>query len=152
MTQTVYLGLGSNQGDRAKTLAEAIEALNALGQVIAQSSFVETKPYGFVSDFMFLNAVVALRTDLSAQELLQKTQAIEKAFGRKTKSKKGVYSDRPLDIDILFYGDDIIETETLTIPHRELHKRDFVLIPLMEIAPELIHPKLKQTIKELASR
>ncbi len=149
MSIKVYLGLGSNQGNRAEILAEAIKELEAFGQIIAQSSFIETEPFGFVSSLLFLNAVVCLETDLSAYALLKETQAIEKAFGRQQKSKDGIYSDRPLDIDILFYGSELIKNSELIVPHKELHKRLFVLEPLAEIAPKLIHPVLNKSIEEL---
>ncbi len=145
MSVSVYLGLGSNQGNRAEILSKAIKELEAFGQVIAQSSFIETEPFGFVS----LNAVICLETDLSALSLLKETQAIEKAFGRQQKSKDGIYSDRPLDIDILFYGSELIKESNLIVPHKELHKRLFVLEPLREIAANLIHPLLNKSIEEL---
>ncbi len=149
MSVKVYLGLGSNQGDRALILGKAIKSLEKLGQVTAQSSLLETKPFGFVSNHLFLNAVVCLDTELSPLELLEATQSIERELGRQHKSKNGAYSDRPIDIDILFYGDEIIKDDALTIPHKELHKRLFVLEPLMELAPNLQHPVLKEAINDL---
>ncbi len=149
MPATVYLGLGSNQGDRHDLLSRAIEKLKDLGYIKAKSSFIETEPLGFVSSSCFINAVICLETDLSPYELLDKTQTIEKSLGRKTKSKDGIYSDRPLDIDILFYDTLILDDVELTIPHKELDKRLFVLEPLMEIAPLFPHPILGKTIQEL---
>ncbi len=149
MLVQAYLGLGSNQGDRALILNKAIRCLSKLGQVTEQSSFLETKPFGFVSRNFFLNAVVCLETSLSPLELLEQTQAIEKALGRMHKSKNGVYSDRPIDIDILFYGSELVDEVKLTIPHKELHKRLFVLEPLAELAPNFEHPLLKKTIEKL---
>ncbi len=149
MSVKAYLGLGSNQGDRALILRKAIESLGELGRITARSSFLETKPFGFVSRNFFLNAVVCLETELSPAELLKETQAIEKALGRQHKSKNGIYSDRPIDIDILFYGAEIINEDSLAVPHKELHKRLFVLKPLLEIAPKLQHPILKKSVEEL---
>ncbi len=149
MSVKAFLGLGSNQGDRALILAKAIKSLGELGQITAQSSLLETKPFGFVSSHLFLNAVVCLETELKPLELLEQTQSIEKALGRLHKSKNGVYSDRPIDIDILLYGNEVIEENQLTIPHKELHKRLFVLEPLMELAPNLLHPVLNKSINDL---
>ncbi len=149
MPVKVYLGLGSNQGDRALILSKAVEDLAELGQITAQSSLLETKPFGFVSTHLFLNAVVCLETELSPWELLKETQSIERELGRLHKSKNGIYSDRPIDIDILFYGREVVEENKLTIPHKELHKRLFVLEPLMKLAPNLQHPILKQSVREL---
>ena len=152
---TVYLGLGTNIGDRRLNLTRAIELLSlALGKCIAVSRFIETAPWGFESSNSFLNCAAAFETELQPTELLDTTESIERELGRTVKSQGGNYSDRIIDIDILIYGDEIIETERLTIPHPLMHKRDFVLQPLAEIAPDVVHPVLDKSIilllKELA--
>lgn len=146
----VYLGLGSNTGDKEQTLMRAIDLLSlALGSQPTLSSIIESEPWGYESDNSYANCVAAFDTALTPTQLLDTTEAIEKQLGRTQKSINGVYSDRTIDIDILFYGDEIITTPRLTIPHPLLHKRDFILSPMKEIAPELIHPLLKATIEEL---
>ena len=150
MKKRIYLGLGTNLGDRLENLTRAIEALSlALGTCKAQSSFLETEPWGFESDNGFLNCVVAFDTELTPTELLNTTERIERELGRTVKSTGGNYHDRLIDIDILLYGNTVIESERLTIPHPLMHLRDFVLMPLAEIAPDAIHPTLGKSIKEL---
>jgi 2-amino-4-hydroxy-6-hydroxymethyldihydropteridine diphosphokinase len=137
----VYLGLGTNSGNRTENLTRAIEELSlALGNCTAQSSFIETEPWGFNSNNKFLNCVVAFETGKAPMEVLEITERIEYKLGRTTKSAGGVYHDRIIDIDILLYGSETISTERLTIPHPLMHLRDFVLAPLAEIAPDTIHP------------
>lgn len=149
---TVYLGLGTNIGNRKENLTRAIEALSlALGPCTAQSSFIETAPWGFDSENAFLNCAVAFETELAPLELLDTTESIERELGRTTKSSGGIYHDRVIDIDILLYGSEIIETPRLTIPHPLMHLRDFVLEPLSEIAPHAIHPTTGKSIEELTA-
>ena len=149
---TVYLGLGTNIGNRKENLTRAIEALSlALGHYTALSSFIETAPWGFDSENAFLNCAVAFETELVPQELLDTTESIERELGRTTKSNGGVYHDRVIDIDILLYGSEIVETPRLTIPHPLMPLRDFVLEPLAEIAPHAIHPTSGKSIEELAA-
>ena len=129
----VYLGLGSNLGDRHAQLLAAIELLaQRVGRLVRCSSFIETAPWGFVSEHPFLNAVALFRTTLSPRELLTVTQDIERQLGRRQKSD-GTYHDRPIDIDILLYGDAVIDEPDLKIPHPLMHERDFVMRPLNEI-------------------
>ncbi len=129
----VYLGLGSNLGDRHAQLLTAIELLTQrVGRLVRCSSFIETAPWGFVSEHPFLNAVALFRTTLSPRELLTVTQDIERQLGRRQKSN-GTYADRPIDIDILLYGDAVIDEPDLKIPHPLMHERDFVMRPLNEI-------------------
>ena len=152
MTQEtiIYLGLGTNSGNREENLTRAIEKLSlALGNCIAKSSFIETEPWGFCSNNKFLNCAVAFKTAKSPIELLDTTEDIERKLGRTTKSSGGIYHDRTIDIDILLYGNEVVKNERLTIPHPLMHKRDFVLIPLCEIAPETLHPTFKKTISLL---
>lgn len=144
--KTVYLSLGSNLGDRAGAIAEAIEALGELGTVKAVSSFYETEPVDFTRQPWFLNAAVAMETDKLPRQLLAAIHRIEAKMGRKRKVAKG---PRVIDIDILMFGSSIIESRELTVPHAAMHERRFVLEPLAEIAPDLRHPVLKKTVHEL---
>lgn len=130
----VFLSLGSNLGDRSKNLESAISLIGSrAGDVTAVSSFIETKPVGFKSENRFVNCAVRIVTALDPFELLRITQQIERELGRTTKSVGGVYSDRTIDIDILLYGNAVIDTPELKIPHPQMRKRDFVMIPLREI-------------------
>ena len=135
----LYLSLGSNQGDRELNIEHAVSMLNIeLGKPYkAISSLLETEPWGFESDNSFLNAVCGVCTDLSPEETLRTTQEIERTLGRLKKSVNGVYSDRIIDIDILLFDDWQINTPELTIPHPLMWERDFVKIPLKEIAPDI---------------
>ena len=148
---TVYLGLGTNIGNKKENLTRAIEALSlALGHYTALSSFIETAPWGFESENTFLNCAVAFETVLLPEELLGTTERIERELGRTVKSTGGTYHDRVIDIDILLYGNETIDTPRLTIPHPLMHLRDFVLEPLAEIAPEVVHPTTGKSISRLA--
>ena len=135
--EELYLSLGSNLGDRDELLHRAIARIEErVGAVQRGSSFIETKPWGFNSEHPFLNAAVMVMTTLSPIECLDATQQIEREMGRKLKSKNGKYHDRPIDIDLLLYGDQTISTPRLTIPHPLMLERDFVMIPLREIMPD----------------
>ena len=146
----VYLGLGSNLGNKEANLNNAISLLSTkVGRILRQSSFYVSKAWGYVSENDFLNAVVLIETDLSPSDLLHETKNIEKHIGRKEKTVGNGYSDRIIDIDILFYNDEIINHRNLKIPHPLIIERDFVLTPLTEIAPDFVHPINGKTIKEL---
>ncbi len=135
---SLYLSLGSNLGDREDMLRRAIALIEErVGAVQRVSSFIETEPWGFESEHPFLNAAVMVRTTLSPIECLDATQQIERELGRKKKSKGGIYHDRPIDIDLLLYGDLKLSTPRLTIPHPHMYERDFVMIPLREILPSI---------------
>ena len=135
----VFLGLGTNLGDREANLKAAVEEINKrVGEVTSLSAFYVTEPWGFESTHSFLNAVCRIDTVLTPYEVLAVTQDIERMIGRTKKSINGCYSDRPIDIDILIYDDCRLSTPDLTIPHPLMHKRDFVMKPLEEIAPELV--------------
>ena len=147
---TVYLGLGTNIGNRTENLTRAIEALSlALGHYTAVSSYMKTAPWGFDSDNAFLNCAVAIETDLLPEDLLDTTERIERELGRTIKSNGGIYHDRIIDIDILLYDSIIVETPRLTIPHPLMHKRDFVLEPLAQIAADTVHPTTGKSIELL---
>lgn len=144
----IFLGLGTNLGDRRSNLVAAQFSLSErVGEIIRSSDNYESAPWGFHSDHYFLNNVVEMTTTLSPVELLAATQAIEKLLGRTVKSSHG-YTDRIIDIDILFYDDQIIDLPELKIPHPFILERDFVYIPLCQIAPNLVHPVTGQPIKE----
>jgi len=147
---TVYLGLGTNLGDKEANLRTAIYKLQErIGKQVSLSSFYETAPWGFESDHSFLNAAIGLETSLSPIEILHITQEIEKELGRTKKSVNGSYSDRLIDIDILLYDTLVLQTPELTIPHPLMTERDFVMKPLIEIAKNVIHPTRQKTLSEL---
>ncbi len=130
----IYLGLGSNLGNRKENLAYAIRLIGErVGKVLRVSSFIETEPWGFESENTFVNAVIQCETDLTPRQLLGSTQKIEREMGRQKKSTDGGYSDRCIDIDILLYDDLRVDEPDLQIPHPLMLKRDFVMIPLREI-------------------
>ena len=132
----IYLGLGSNLGDKSQHLQTAIDEIEKrIGPVVRRSAFIESDPWGFESDNTFVNAVIAVDTDMQPMEVLRSTQAIEKEMGRTHKSTYGNYSDRIIDIDILLFGDIKVDTPELTIPHPLMNERDFVTIPLKEVMP-----------------
>jgi 2-amino-4-hydroxy-6-hydroxymethyldihydropteridine diphosphokinase len=145
----VYLGLGTNLGEKERNLNDAVAVLLLeVGAIICQSMFYASKPMGFESENEFLNQVVLIETYLSPFELLTKTQEIERNMGRIAKSSNS-YSDRLIDIDILLYDNLIIDQPTLKIPHPLMAERDFVLIPLAEIAPDFVHPVFGRKIDEM---
>lgn len=147
---TVYLGLGTNLGNKEANLRTAIYKLQErIGKQVSLSSFYETAPWGFESDHSFLNAAIGLETNLSPIEILHITQDIEKELGRTKKSVNGSYSDRLIDIDILLYDTLVLQTPELTIPHPLMTERDFVMKPLIEIAGNVIHPTRQKTLSEL---
>lgn len=149
----VYLSLGSNLGDREQQLKQAIRFIDErIGEVVRQSSFIETEPWGFQSDHRFLNAAICCLTDKTPREVLQLTQQIERDLGKteahatqrapqpSSLSPQPSYYDRPIDIDILLYDDWKISEPDLKIPHPLMHQRDFVMIPLKEIMTEQTNP------------
>ena len=147
---TVYLGLGTNLGDKKVQLRTAVNEIEKrIGRIMILSAFYTTIPWGFTSEHTFLNAACAVETSLNPYELLSVTQDIEKNLGRNHKSVDHHYADRLIDIDILFFDQIIIHEADLQIPHPLLTKRDFVLKPLVEIAPDLVHPINHLTIRKL---
>ena len=147
---SAYIALGSNLGDREGTLRSAVDALRQLGSVDAISSFYETAPVGLVEQPDFLNAVIALRTALPPQELMAALLRIEQQHGR-DRSVSVPKGPRTLDLDLLSYGDVVMETPTLTLPHPSLAERRFVLVPLTEFAPQWRHPVNGKTAAILLS-
>jgi 2-amino-4-hydroxy-6-hydroxymethyldihydropteridine diphosphokinase len=146
----VFLGLGTNMGNRAENLSKAVECIEfEIGRVLKTSSVYETEPWGFHSEEQFLNMVVKVETKLGPAELLTKILSIEAFLGRKRKEKQ--YVSRIIDIDILLYEDQIIDDGNLKIPHPLMHERRFVLEPLCEIEPDLVHPVLRKSIRDLLS-
>ena len=146
----VYLGLGTNLGNKEQNLRMSVQKIEErIGKTVSLSAFYVTAPWGFASDNSFLNAVVCVETPLLPLEVLKETQAIERELGRTSKSMGGVYSDRLIDIDLLLYGDTIMDEEGLILPHPLMVERRFVMEPLAEIAPDVMHPVLHKTMKEL---
>lgn len=147
MSETVYLSLGANLGDRAANLRQALRQLGEVGTLKAVSSFYETEPVETRGDQpWFLNCAAAIETELSPIEFLGRTLALEQVLGRRRTHRVG---PRTLDIDIVFFGNAVLHTTELTVPHPALERRRFVLEPLAEIAPDLRHPILKKTVREL---
>ncbi len=146
MPTTAYISLGSNLGDRAANIRHAVEQLHGLGEITAVSSIYETEPVEFTEQPWFLNSVVALSTDLTPSELLSSMLGIEQNMGRVRRQPKG---PRLIDLDILLFGSLVVNTSELTIPHPAMHERGFVLQPLAEIAPDAVHPLLKQPVSRL---
>jgi 2-amino-4-hydroxy-6-hydroxymethyldihydropteridine diphosphokinase len=146
---TVYLGLGSNLGDRQGNISRALKLLHPAVQVELVSSFYETEPVGYLDQPRFINAVCRGSTVLTPRELLHRVKEIERKLGRTPSFPN---APRPIDIDILLYGSQVIRSPELTIPHPRLQERAFVLLPLAEIAPQLVHPVSQARIEELAQR
>jgi deoxyguanosine kinase len=146
--KTVFLGFGSNMGDRYENLKEALSmTVKNIGSLISVSPVYQTEPWGFKADTDFLNMVICIETQLTVTGLLGRILMIESGMGRLRNVSR--YSSRVIDIDILFYANEIINREGLVIPHPRLHERRFVLQPLSRIAPDLVHPLFKKTITGL---
>jgi 2-amino-4-hydroxy-6-hydroxymethyldihydropteridine diphosphokinase len=146
MPSRVYLSLGSNVGDCASQLLSALARLETTGRVVAVSSFYETEPVEFTPQPWFLNCAVELESSQTPEQLMDSILLIEQEMGRRRLQKKG---PRTIDIDILLFDDAVVNSSELTIPHPALHQRRFVLKPLAEIAPDVLHPVLKKAVREL---
>ena len=144
----IILSIGTNIGDRQANIANAITALGQIGKVVTVSPIYTSEPWGFESENGFYNIALILETSLSPLDLLYATQQIERDLGRTAKTTTS-YTDRIIDIDIIDYNNQTIDTQALTLPHKLMHKRNFVLYPLADIAPNWQHPILKLTATEL---
>lgn len=144
----IILSIGTNIGNRKQNIKNAVKALDEIGKVTTISPIYSSEPWGFESENGFYNIALIIETSLSPLELLKETQRIEKELGRTAKTTTA-YADRIIDIDIIDYNNQIINTQTLTLPHSLMHKRNFVLYPLTDIAPNWQHPTLKLTALEL---
>ena len=146
----VYLGLGTNLGDKEQNLRMSVKKIEErIGNVVSLSAFYATAPWGFSSENSFLNAAVCVETTLLPLQVLEETQRIERELGRTEKSVNGLYADRLIDIDLLLYDDRVMDAEGLVLPHPLMTERRFVMEPLSEIAPDVVHPVLHKTMKEL---
>jgi len=140
----VFIGLGGNIGNKPENFIRAHELISKkLGKIISKSSIYETPPWGFHSEHLFWNQAVYIETILEPLELLWRIKEIEEMFGLKSKEER--YTNRAMDLDILYFDDDFLEDKDLTIPHPRIHERKFVLVPLVEIAPDFKHPLLRMT-------
>lgn len=148
MNHTIYIALGTNLGDRPANLRAALRALPTAVTIIEESPVYETPPWGYKDQPAFLNMVIKAETDLEPESLLKYLKQLEAELGREQNFRWG---PRLIDLDILFYDDLAIDTPPLVIPHPRLHERAFVLVPLMDIAPNFVHPKIQKQINELAS-
>ena len=146
-----YIGIGSNLGDKVRNCREAIERIGAAGEnkLVGRSSLYRTEPWGNEKQDWFVNAVISIRTSFDPDGLLQHLKNVEEQLEKKKEKRWG---PRSIDLDILFFNDEIRETESLTVPHPFLHLRRFVLVPLQEICPDFIHPQLKFSVRELLER
>jgi 2-amino-4-hydroxy-6-hydroxymethyldihydropteridine diphosphokinase len=146
-----YIGIGSNQGAKLDNCTKALEMIAGIPEtrLRASSSFFDSEPWGHAQEW-YVNGAVAVDTNLEPQLLLDRCQVIERDMGRRRTAKR--WEDRIIDLDLLFFDDLVIDDPWLEIPHPELHKRKFVLVPMCEIAPEVVHPVLKMSIVELLAR
>lgn len=145
---SVYLALGSNLGDRRENLRQAVASLSPQMVVKAKSRVYETPPWGVEDQPMFLNQAIKVETYLDPEPLIKHIKRLENALGRRESFQNG---PRSIDIDILFYDDLVLDTPALTLPHPRLHERAFVLLPMLDIAPDLVHPVTQKTIREMAA-
>ena len=146
---TAYVALGSNLGDKEANLRKALELLEERGvEVVKTSSFICTEPYGVTDQPQFLNGVCKVRTSMAPLALLHTLLEIEQEMGR---VRLRHWGERNIDLDLLLYEDVVLDTEELKLPHPDMQNRDFVLLPLAEIAPELVHPILQKSIEELSN-
>lgn len=157
MPHRAFIGIGTNLGDRAANYREAIQRISAIPgtRLVRQSSVYETEPVGEDLKYPFLNGAIEVETELLAEQLMKRLLEIElvmgrkRVKGRKPKVHRGKYSPRIIDLDLLFFDNEVIETKALHVPHPRLHERRFVLTPMVELAPALMHPKLNASISEL---
>jgi len=150
MPQRVFIGIGSNLGDRKTHYYEALERVANLPQtrIVKESSLYESEPLGDAKNW-YVNGVIEIETEFTPEQLLRRLKAIERAMGRKKKAQAKKWASRTIDLDILLFGNQVVDTRSLKIPHPELHNRRFVLLPLSELAPNLTHPRFGVTISKL---
>ncbi len=155
MPNRAFIGIGTNLGDRATNYQQAIARIAALRdtRVVRQSSVYETEPVGEIKG-SFLNGVIEVETEMTAEETMRRLLAIERAMGRqrgggRKPTNRAKYRSRPIDLDLLFFNHEVIDAPSLTVPHPRLHERRFVLAPMAELAPALVHPKFNKSISEL---
>lgn len=149
-SETVFVLVGSNVGDREMLVNQAVmRVADICGKVVAKSAVYESEPWGFKCEQWFLNQVVKIETMLGPDELMKRLLAIELELGRDRVTPHEGYASRTMDLDILYFGSQIIETEYVTAPHPRLHQRRFALMPLCDVAPDFVHPKLKKSNAEL---
>ena len=149
-SESVFVLLGSNLGDREHLVNQACEMMGErCGEIVAKSRLYESEPWGFQAEHWFLNQVVEMKTSLSPDLLMRQLLAIEKELGRDRTIPHEGYVSRPMDLDILYFGDKIIDTQMVKAPHPRLHQRRFTLLPLCDIAPDFVHPTLKKTNLQL---
>ena len=150
-SESVFILLGSNLGDRQLLVSQAWSMMEErCGKIIAKSRLYESEPWGFKSEHWFLNQVVVLDTEMSPDDLMDALLAIEKELGRDRTTPHEGYVSRPMDLDILYWGEDlIVEKQHVIVPHPRLHKRRFTLLPLCDVAPDYVHPILKKTNRQL---
>jgi len=149
MGNRVFIGVGANEGDRSANISQAIKALSVVDgiQLVQMATLIDTEPLGGPPQGPYLNTVVEIDTALAPHELLNALKAIEQRLGRLPQSER--WGPRPIDLDLLLYADQVIAAAELTVPHPRMHERQFVLEPLAQIAPDVVHPVLKQSTSEL---
>lgn len=149
-SESVFVLLGSNLGDRELLVNQAYKMMDKrCGEIVAKSRLYESEPWGFQAEYWFLNQVIVLKTTLSPDDLMRKLLSIEKELGRDRSQPHEGYVSRPMDLDILYYGSEIIDTQMVTAPHPRLHQRRFTLLPLCDVAPDFVHPTMKKTNLQL---
>ena len=149
-SKSVFVLLGSNLGERELLVNQACKMMGErCGEIVAKSRLYESEPWGFQSEHWFLNQVVKISTSMSPDDLMLTLLSIEKELGRDRTTPHEGYVSRPMDLDILYYDNEIIDTQLVAVPHPRLHQRRFTLLPLCDIAPDFVHPILKKTNRQL---
>lgn len=148
MIHTAYIAFGSNLGDKKQHINDALKIIDEHAEIhlTKKSSIIETEPWGYKNQDHFLNGAIEIQTSLSAEELMKTLLEIESKLGRIRDIKNG---PRTIDLDIIFFDDQISDDEFITLPHPRMHEREFVLKPLVELNPDIVHPVFKKTITEL---
>ena len=148
--ESVFVLLGSNLGDREHLVNQACKMMGErCGEIVSKSHLYESEPWGFEAEQWFLNQVVVINTQLSPDELMQTLLEIEKELGRDRNTHQNGYVSRPMDLDILYFGNQIVDTQMVTVPHPRLHQRRFTLLPLCDVAPDYVHPIMNKTNRKL---